>query len=89
MRVSVIISASHSELLSELEATPLMDRAERLRVLASIGLATMRNRSLNVVEPGEQSVTQVEGSEPGIKKAGDTPAFGNFVDSLIRSTIKG
>lgn len=86
----MLIGESHPELLADLEKIPAMQRVERLRTLASIGYATLRGKSSVVVDStqlGDETLGIGAESQES-KKAGDSPAFGGFIDGLLGSTTK-
>lgn len=59
MRIVVRVSAGYEELQQELTRVPAKQRAERLRLLASMGLFVLQNRSAPFMP-----ATAEQGSEP-------------------------
>lgn len=60
MRITVNYFEGHSELLADLSALPLRARAERLRMLASMGLSVLGGKMVHV---DAARVTPVVGGE--------------------------
>ena len=57
MRVALYITERHQELYEEIKSTPAKHRAERLRLLASIGLLAMRSAWSPLTLAGGQLVS--------------------------------
>lgn len=66
MRVVIVITDSHPELLTDLMARPIKGRAERLRTLATLGLATIQG---HFVARPPSSVSQGEERGRGLANA--------------------
>lgn len=63
MRVVVNIPpGSHPELLKELEKTPQRERAERLRMLATIGIMQLHNALPEIQKPLSAKTEDLENS---------------------------
>ncbi|MAF16829.1 MAG: hypothetical protein CMG93_12745 [Marinomonas sp.] len=63
MRVVVNIPpGSHPELLKELEKTPPRERAERLRMLATIGIMQLNNSLPEIQKPSSAKTEDLENS---------------------------
>lgn len=66
MRVVVKIpNHAYAELVAELERIPARERAERLRVLANIGLTLMMGKHTAVVSPELLKHSAMEGQPAG------------------------
>lgn len=77
MRVIVAINDSHPELLADLENTSDRSRAERMRLLATMGLKfmSMDNNHYNPVRPPSKKTA----SKP--KKSDETPSNDEKIDT--------
>ena len=71
MRVVVKIpSHAYAELVAELERVPARERAERLRVLANVGLTFLKygHEALNIPEPARHPLAKVRAMSNRFRK---------------------
>lgn len=70
IRVVVGISGSHHELLNDLSALPVRDRAERIRTLATIGLMAARG-TVDLNESAPKATIQRQKSKTSASEKSD------------------